>query len=157
MANGWNPIRDLVTLQERMNRLFEEAAVRRQGPRDDEEGRGVLRMEHADWHPAADVFETEGDYVVALDLPGVERAALSVNLDEDRLTISGDRQAEGGAPEGASVRRAERPAGRFARSFTLPAVVDRERITADYKDGVLFVTLPKRVEQQARRVEIKVS
>ncbi|HYP52556.1 MAG TPA: Hsp20/alpha crystallin family protein [Pyrinomonadaceae bacterium] len=156
MANGWNPIRDLVTLQERMNRLFEEAAVRRQGPRDEEEEPRAMTMQHADWTPAADVFEDESEYVIALDLPGVERAALGVNLDEDRLTISGERRAGAEAPEGANVRRAERPAGRFARSFTLPTLVDRERITADYKDGVLVVRLPKRVEQQARRVEIKV-
>ena len=150
MANGRNPIRDLVTLQERMNRLFEEAAVRRQGG-GEEEGRD-LSMERADWYPAADVFESEADFVVALDLPGVERGALKVDLDEDRLTVSGERRAEGGEV----VRRAERPAGRFARSFTLPSVVDRDRITADYKDGVLRLRLPKRVEPQERRVQIKV-
>jgi len=150
MANGWNPIRDLMTLQDRMNRLFEEAAVRNQGG--GEENERDLSMERADWHPAADVLETEADFVLALDLPGVERGALKVDLDEDRLTVSGERRAEGGE----SLRRSERPAGRFARSFTLPSVVDRERITADYKDGVLRLRLPKRVEQQARRVEIKV-
>ncbi|HEV2765740.1 MAG TPA: Hsp20/alpha crystallin family protein [Pyrinomonadaceae bacterium] len=150
MANGRNPLRDLVTLQDRMNRLFEEAAVRQQGGREEDERE--LTTERADWHPAADVFEGEADFVVALDLPGVERGALKVDLDEDRLTVSGERRAE----DGQTLRRSERPAGRFARSFTLPSVVDRGRITADYKDGVLRLRLPKRVEQQSRRVEIKV-
>ena len=148
MANGRNPFRDLVALQDRMNRLFEEAAERRQGGGDE----GDTSMERADWYPAADVFESDADFVVALDLPGVERGALKVDLDEDRLTVSGERRSEGGGV----VRRAERPAGRFARSFALPPVVDRDRITADYKDGVLRLRLPKRVEQPERRVQIKV-
>lgn len=159
MSHGWNPMRDLLTLQDRMNRLFEEAAVRRgeregAAPAAAAGAEDEAEMERADWHPAADVFEYEGEYVVALDLPGIDRAALDVSLDADRLTIRGARAAFAG--EGATPRRSERPAGRFLRSFTLPSVVDRDAIAADYKDGVLQVRLPKRVEQKSRRVEIKV-
>lgn len=150
MPNAWNPMRDLLTLQDRMNHLFEDAAVRQhRGAGEDEEA-----MDRADWQPAADVYEAAGEFVIALDLPGVRRDALNVSLDQDRLTISGERAKEGEV--GVQQRRAERPAGRFARSFTLPPSIDRARIAAEYQDGVLRLRLPKRAEQQPRRVEIKV-
>lgn len=145
----WGPMRDILTLQERMNRLFEDAAGRRAG-----DAEGEDEIEHADWFPAADVYERESEYLIALDLPGVERGALDVGLDENRLTVRGERKA---VDAEARPRRAERPSGRFARSFTLPDTVEREGVTADYKDGVLLLRVPKRREQQPRRVEIKVS
>lgn len=145
----WDPTRELTTLQERMNRLFENAAQRRY--RGDEENE--REMERADWYPPADVYERETEYVIALDLPGIQRNALDVSLDNDQLTIRGERAAEGEA----SQRRAERPFGRFVRSFSLPAIVDRKAIAADYKDGVLRLRLPKRAEQKANRLKIKVS
>ena len=139
--------RDLFTLQERMNRLFEEAADRR-ARADEPEG----EIERADWIPAADVYEDEREYSLALDLPGIDRSKLEVNLDDGRLVIRGDR-----APaEGVHARRTERPHGRFVRSFSLPDAVDRQRITADYKDGVLLLHLPKREEPQERRLKIEI-
>lgn len=145
-------MRDLMTLQERMNRLFEEAARRRGGAPED--GETEAEIERADWHPAADVFEDEQGYIIVLDLPGIERQALDVSLDNDRLTIKG---ARAGVAESGHRRRSERPSGRFLRSFSLPAIVDREGISADYKDGVLRLRLPKRTGQQARHIEIKIS
>ena len=144
----WGPMRDIMTLQERMNKLFEDAAERRAGG--NEEGDEI---ERADWFPAADVYEREGEYLIALDLPGVGRDRLDVGFDEKRLTVRGER---GPLDPEAHPRRAERPAGRFARSFTLPPSIDRARIAAEYQDGVLRLRLPKRAEQQPRRVEIKV-
>ena len=145
----FDPVRDLLTLQDRMNRLFEEAADRRSNtgtstPEDE--------IERADWVPAADVYEDEREYTLALDLPGIERGSLEVNLDDGRLVIRGSRAAAGGA----KARRAERPQGRFVRSFSLPDAVDRGSITADYKDGVLVLHLPKRDEQAGRmRIEVR--
>lgn len=151
MAQRWDPVRDLMTLQERMNRLFEDAAERRARAGEEKEA----DIEHADWVPAADVFEDETEFVIALDLPGIQRDGLDVGLDDNRLTIRGERVAPSA---GLQQRRAERPTGRFIRSFSLPEIVDREAIAADYKDGVLHLRLPKRTEQQqSRRVEIKVS
>ena len=146
----WHPVRDLFTLQDRMNRLFEEAAERR-GRTGEEESE--VEMERADWIPATDVYESEDEYTLALDLPGITREGLDVSLDEGRLTIRGERAP---APEGVVARRAERPAGRFARSFTLPEAVDRQSISADYKDGVLRLRLPKRKEQPPQRVRIDI-
>jgi HSP20 family protein len=147
MRHRFDPVRDLFTLQDRMNRLFEEAASRRGGEAE-EEG----EIERADWIPAADVYEEEGEFVVTLDLPGIRRDGLDVNLDEGRLTIRGERAPK----EGVQLRRSERPHGRFVRSFSLPDAVDRHAITADYKDGVLTLHLPKRTEPKERRVKIDI-
>ena len=147
MRHRWDPVRDLFSLQDRMNRLFEEAAERRARPEEAE-----AEIEHADWLPAADVYEDEGAYTLALDLPGIRREALDVSLDEGRLMIRGERPQA----EGVTVRRGERPQGRFARSFGLPDAVDRHGITADYKDGVLLLRIPKRAEQPAHRLKIDI-
>ena len=148
----WHPVRDLFTLQDRMNRLFEEAAERRERTGEGE-AEAEVEMERADWIPAADVYESEGDYTLVLDLPGITREGLDVSLDEGRLTIRGERAP---APEGVHARRTERPAGRFVRSFMIPEAVDRQAIAANYKDGVLSLRLPKRTEQPQRRVRIDI-
>jgi HSP20 family protein len=147
MAQGWNPMRDLVTLQDRMNRLFQEAAEKRSRG----EGESDQEIERADWIPAADIYETETEYSIVVDLPGIERAALEISLDDDRLTIRGERTLDN---EGQ--HRTERPHGRFLRKFGVPATVDQKAIAADYKDGVLRVQLPKRKEQKTKKVEIKI-
>jgi len=148
MAQRWDPLRDLVTLQDRMNRLFQEAADKRaHGAQESEQ-----EIERADWIPLADIYETEKEYIIVVDLPGIERDALEISLDNDRLTIGGVR-----APEDEGQHRRERPAGRFLRKFGVPATVDQKAIAAEYKDGVLRLRLPKRKEQKARKVEIKIS
>ncbi|MDT5293830.1 MAG: hypothetical protein QOJ76_710 [Acidobacteriota bacterium] len=139
--------RDLFSLQDRMNRLFEEAADRRTQAGEDEG-----EIERADWIPAADVYEDEREYLLVLDLPGIRRDGLDVSLDEGRLVIRGERVTA----EGLHARRTERPQGRFVRTFSLPDVVDRGAITADYKDGVLLLHLPRRNEQQGRRLKIDI-
>jgi HSP20 family protein len=143
----WNPLHDLVTLQDRMNRLFEDASRRRASetnPSDEVEG--------ADWYPAADVYEHEGEYTVAIDLPGIDRSSLDISVDDGRLTVKGNR-----AGQDATVQRGECPRGKFLRTFSVPASVDQNDISASYKDGVLRVRLPKRAERKAQRVEIKIS
>jgi HSP20 family protein len=143
----WNPLHDLVSLQDRMNRLFEDATQRRASEADARD-----EIERADWCPAADVYETDEEYVVAVDLPGIDRATLHVSVDENRLTIKGSR------PDARTTQhRGECPRGNFLRTFSVPGLVDQKAIKADYKDGVLEVHLPKRSERKAQRVEIKVS
>jgi len=150
MAKSWDPLRDLLLLQDRMNRLFDDATQRRaQGgaqsePRD---------FERADWSPASDVYNREGEYSIQVDLPGIERSSLDISLEDDRLMIRGERKVEGEAE-----RNIERPHGRFLKKFgPLPSDIDSKAIKAEYKDGVLTLRLPKRKEQKSRRVEIKVS
>jgi HSP20 family protein len=143
----WNPLHDLVTLQDRMNRLFEDASQRHA------ERNVSQEMEGADWYPPADVSETEAEYTIAVDLPGIDRGALDISVDENRLTIKGTR----GNAEEVKQHRSECPRGNFIRTFTVPGVVDQGKITASYKDGVLRVALPRKAQRQSQKVEIKVS
>ena len=143
----WNPLHDLVSLQDRMNRLFEDASQRRAS-----EANSSDEVEAADWYPAADVYEQEGEYTVAVDIPGIDRATLDISVDNDRLTIKGNRVL----PD-STRHRAECPSGKFLKTFSVPAAVDQGGIRADYKDGVLQVHLPKRPERKSQRVEIKIS
>jgi HSP20 family protein len=146
MSQQWNPLHDLMLLQDRMNRLFEDATQRRAQsgePTGDE-------FERADWTPAADIYETESGYTIALDLPGINRDALQI--DENRLMVKGTRVVDA-----SSARRSERPRGKFLRSFSIPGSIDQGKIGAEYKDGVLQVRLPKRAEQKAQKIEVKIS
>lgn len=144
----WNPLNDLVSLQDRMNRLFEDATHRRgrDNPADEVEG--------ADWYPAADVYENEKSYILAVDVPGIDRSTLDISVDDDTLAIRGSKPEIAGID--ATQHRRERACGKFLRSFSVPASVDQKGIKADYRDGVLQVHLPKRAERKAQRVEIKV-
>lgn len=148
MSRPWNPLQDLIVLQDRMNRLFEDATQRRAR----EESEKSDELDRADFTPAADIYETDLAYSIAVDLPGVDRSTLEIDVDENRLSIKGTREIEE-----SNQHRSERPYGKFARSFTVPGSVDQANIKAEYKDGVLEITLPKRKEQKAKRVEIKVT
>jgi HSP20 family protein len=148
MSQQWNPLQDLMVLQDRMNRLFEDATQRRTQT----DGGTGDEFERADWTPAADIYETESGYLIALDLPGIKRDALEIDIDDNRLVIKGTRVVDE-----SKTRRSERPRGKFVRSFTVPVSVDQHKIDADYKDGVLQVRLPKRAEQKAQKIEVKIS
>ena len=144
MSQQWNPLQDLMVLQDRMNRLFEDATQRRTQPADDE-------FERADWTPAADIYETDSGYSIAMDLPGIDREALEIDIDDSRLIVKGTREIT--EPK---QHRSERPRGKFLRTFSVPGSVDQAKIGAEYKDGVLQIRLPKRTEQKPKRIDIKV-
>jgi HSP20 family protein len=146
MAQQWNPLQDLVVLQDRMNRLFEDATQRR----NQAETRGD-DFERADWTPAADIYETESGFLLALDLPGIDREALEIDVDDNRLIVKGTRMIEE-----SRQHRSERPRGKFLRTFSVPASVDQGKIGAEYKDGVLQIRLPKRTEQKPKKIDIKI-
>src|ERR1044072_3408666 len=144
----WNPLQDLMMLQDRMNRLFEDATQRRTQTTG-EVGDEFVR---ADWTPVADIYETDSGYSIPIDLPGRKRAAIEIDIDDNRLIVKGTREIDG-----SKSRRNERPRGKFLRSFSLPASIDQGRIGADYKDGVLQIRLPQRAEQKAQKIEVKIS
>src|SRR5215510_8385748 len=144
MSQQWNPLQDLMVLQDRMNRLFEDATQRRQAGPDDE-------FERADWTPAADIYETESGYLIAMDLPGIDREALEIDIDDSRLMVKGTRLIVE-----SKQHRTERPRGKFLRTFSVPGSVDQAKIAADYKDGVLQIRLPKRTEQKPKKIDIKI-
>ena len=145
MAQQWNPLQDLMTLQDRMNRLFEDATQRRANTESGDE------FERADWTPPADIYDSESGYRIAIDLPGVNRETVEIDVDDNRLIVKGTRVVE------ESRHRSERPRGKFLRTFSIPGTVDQGGIGAEYKDGVLQIHLPKRQEQKAQKVVIKVS
>jgi len=140
-----------MVLQDRMTRLFEDATQRR--AREETETGDEFERPDWDWTPAADIYETEENYLIAIDLPGIDRSTLSIYLDDDRLVVKGDRLLE----EETKEHRCERPRGRFLRTFSLPGSVNQTEIGAEYKDGVLQIQLPKRKEQKAKRIEIRIS
>lgn len=147
MAQQWNPLQDLVVLQDRMNRLFEDATQRRsQSETADDE------FERADWTPAADIYETESGFLLALDLPGIDREALEIDAEDNRLIVKGTRTVTE-----SKQHRTERPRGKFLRTFSVPGSVDQSKIGAEYKDGVLQIRLPKRTEQKPKKIDIKIS
>ena len=148
MSQQWNPLQDLMVLQDRMNRLFEDATQRRNRADAD----AGDEFERADWTPAADIYETESSYLIAMDLPGIDRQALEIDVDENRLVVKGTR-----ALDEPKQHRAERPRGKFLRTFSVPVSVEQRKIAAEYKDGVLQIRLPKRSEQTSKKIDIKIS
>lgn len=110
----------------------------------------------AAWMPALDVYEDKETLVVQAELPGLKREDIDVSLHDGTLTISGERKA---APrsENVEVYRAERRAGRFQRTVTLPPTVAIEKVKAGYADGVLTITLPKTEEAKPKRIDVSVN
>lgn len=108
-----------------------------------------------DWHPSADILERDDHYEVTVDLPGVDKANVRITVENDQLTISGERNEERKTEEG-QMRRFERFSGSFRRSFSLPEGVDPESVGAEYQDGVLTVKVPKPAEAKPKLIEVKV-
>lgn len=147
----WEPFRDLVSLQDRMNRLFDDSfrSVSR-GAGEEEWALG------GSWAPAVDIFEQEGNIVLKAELPGVDSKDVDVRIENNILTLRGERKFDSEVNK-ENYHRVERAYGTFSRSFTLPTVVDTEKIKADFKDGVLKVTLPKREEAKPKQISISVT
>jgi HSP20 family protein len=139
----WSPFRDMSLLQNQMNRIFQETM---QGWPASTDGGGT-------WMPAADIFETENDLLVKVDLPGVDPKQTDVRVENNVLTIRGERQLEEETNK-ENFHRVERTYGTFSRSFTLPASVNADKIQANYKNGVLSITLPKAEQARPRRIQI---
>ena len=108
------------------------------------------------WTPAVDILEKGDDLVIRAEVPGIERDAIDVKVEDNTLILSGERARETEDDDTQAYRR-ERVYGSFVRSFTLPKTVDATRITAEYKNGVLEITIPKAEEAKPRRIEIKVA
>ena len=140
----WDPFRELSTLQDRMNRLFEDANG---GSR-----RGEAPATTA-WRPAVDIHETETQIVVKAEVPGMERDGIELGLENNVLTLKGDRRFEKDTTE-ENYHRIERAYGSFSRSFSIPSVVDENKISADYKEGVLTISLPKTEKARAKQIAI---
>jgi len=139
------PFRGLSTLQGQFNRLFNESF------RNQAEESALTT-----WAPAVDIYETPNELVVKADLPDVNEKDIDVRVENNLLTIRGERKFEKSVSE-ENYLRVERTYGAFSRSFSLPNTVNAEAIGAEYKNGVLTVTLPKREESKPRQVKVTVN
>jgi len=146
----WEPFRDLVGLQDRMNRLFDESF------RGLNRGSGDEDWSLGAWAPAVDIFEQDGNIVLNAELPGIDAKDVDIRLENNVLTLRGERKVDNEVKRD-NYHRVERAYGTFTRSFTLPTVVDQEKIKAEYKDGVLKVVLPKREEAKPKQISISVN
>lgn len=140
----YDPFRDLRSLQEEVNRLFSTNLPRSFA--DEGLSRGA-------WMPSVDIFENKDQIVLEAELPGMSREDFEVTIENNVLTLRGERRFEK-KDETDNYHRVERAYGTFTRSFTLPQTVSGESATAEYKNGVLRVVLQKREEVKARRIEI---
>jgi HSP20 family protein len=141
----WNTFQGLSGLQEQVNRLFDTSFP----------GRSDNSALTA-WAPAVDIYETENELVVKADLPDVSEKDLDVRIENNTLTIRGERKFEKKVAED-NYLRIERTYGSFSRSFSLPNTVNSEAIKADYKNGVLTVELPKRAESKPKQIKVNVT
>jgi HSP20 family protein len=141
----YDPFRDLRTLQEEVNRLFTGNIPR---AFDDE------NVARGSWSPNVDIYENKDQLVLEAELPGMQREDFDLSVENNVITLRGERQFEK-KENTDNYHRVERAYGSFLRSFTLPNTVSSEGATADYRNGVLRVTLPKRAETKARRIEVK--
>jgi HSP20 family protein len=145
----WDPFRDLVHLQDRMNRMFDESYRGRGNAGEDDWNLGS-------WAPPVDIFEREGTIVMKAELPGVDPKDVDVRVENNVLTLRGQRKLDEEVKK-ENYHRVERSYGTFTRSFTLPTVVDTDKIAAEYKDGVLRLTLPTKAEARPKQISINVS
>jgi HSP20 family protein len=143
----WEPFRDLMTTQREFDRLFKEAFSPMFG-----EGELSTRT----WAPPVDIYENENNIVLKADLPGVDPKDVEVRVEDSTLYLKGERKFEKETKE-ENYHRVERSYGSFARSFSLPNSINAEKVKAEYKDGLLTLTLPKREEAKPKTIKIDVS
>ncbi len=140
----YDPFRDLRSLQEEVNRLFSTNLTRAFG--DEGIGRGA-------WAPSVDIYENKDQIVLEAELPGMQREDFDLAIENNVITLRGERRFEK-TDESDNYHRVERSYGSFTRSFTLPQTVSADDARAEYTNGVLRVTLPKREEAKSRRIEV---
>jgi HSP20 family protein len=143
----WTPLQDLATVQDRMNRLFHEFHSRQE---DDVMTRGA-------WVPPVDIFESGNkELVIKAELPAMTREEIDVTVENQTLSIRGEKKFNQEVKD-EQYHRVERTYGAFSRSFTLPLTVDVTKVAAEYKDGVLTVTLPLREEAKPKHIKVEVA
>jgi HSP20 family protein len=128
----WDPLRDLLALHEQIGQL--------------------VGTDAPGWTPPVDLYETQGAFVLTAELPGLTRDAIEIHAEESRIVIRGERA--GGAVPCEQYHRVERGHGRFSRAFLLPEPIEVEAVSADLKDGLLTVTIPKAGGRGARRISV---
>ena len=141
----WDPFREMSKVQDQVNRFFEDSFLRRGSE-------SSLSL----WAPEVDIHETQDALVLEADLPGLEDKDLDIRVENNMLTIRGERKFEKKVSE-ENYLRVERSYGSFCRSFSLPHTVNTDQIQANYRNGVLTVRLPKREEAKPKQIKVSVN
>ena len=141
----WEPFRGVTALQDQINRLFHDAF-----------DRTGEQSNLSAWAPAVDIYESEQELVVKADLPDIDPKGLDIRVENNLLTIRGERKFEKKVSE-ENYLRVERSFGSFARSFTLANTVDTDAIKAEYQNGVLTLSIPKREEAKPKQIKVNVN
>jgi HSP20 family protein len=140
----WDPFREFTTLQDRMNRLFQDSF----GDREE-------ALTTTAFAPPVDVYEDEHNVTLKIEVPGIEEKDIDVRIENNVLTVHGERKFEKEEKE-ENYRRVERQYGSFARSFTVPNTVDTEKVQANYDKGVLKIALAKKAEAKPKQIKVNV-
>ena len=146
LITRWDPFREFETLQDRMNRLFRGSY----GPEGREEALATTTFA-----PPVDVYEDEQNITLKIEVPGIEEKDIDVRIENNTLTVHGERKFEKEEKE-ENYRRVERQYGSFTRNFTLPTTVDPENVAADYDKGVLKIKLAKKAEAKPKQIKVNV-
>jgi len=150
MITRWDPFREFVTLQGRMNRLFGSSFNDSYNPENPNEA-----LSTTTFTPAVDVYEDEHSVTLKIEVPGIDEKDIDVRVENNTLTVHGERKFEKEEKE-ENYRRVESQYGSFTRTFTLPTTVDSEKIEANYDKGVLKIQLAKKAEAQPKQIKIGV-
>ncbi|HXZ78595.1 MAG TPA: Hsp20/alpha crystallin family protein [Terriglobales bacterium] len=144
MITRWDPFRELSSLQERVNRLFQETGGRQES------------LTTGSFVPAVDIYEDDHNIKLKMEVPGIDQKDLDIQVENNTLTVKGQRKFEKEEKE-ENFHRIERHYGSFYRSFALPNAVDTDKVSADYQNGVLNIVLPKRAEATPKQVKVNVT
>jgi HSP20 family protein len=145
----WNPWKELEEMEKRLSTVFGPARSAAGG--DKQEAIAVT-----EWSPLVDITEDDKEFVVKAEIPEMKKEDIKINVHDDVLTISGERKYEK-EEKGKKYHRVERAYGSFMRSFTLPEEADGTKVSAEYKDGVLKVHLPKSEKAKPKAIEVKIA
>jgi HSP20 family protein len=144
VVTRWEPLKDLMALQERMNKLFDETF-----------SRGAQDVDVGAWSPPVDILEQGDEVIIKMELAEADQKAIDIKVEGNALTIKGERELEEGTKR-EDYLRLERPYGAFSRSFSLPTTVDYEKVKASQKDGILRIVLPKKEETKPKQIKVEV-
>jgi HSP20 family protein len=146
LLTRWDPLRDMATLQNRINRFVRESY----SPEGPEEA-----LTTTTFAPPVDIYEDEHTITLQMEVPGIDEKDIDVRMEDNTLTVHGERKMEKEQKE-ENFRRIERQYGSFTRSFTLPSSVDRGQVSADYEKGVLKIKLAKKAEAKPKQIKVNV-
>lgn len=144
----WEPFRDLVSTHDHFNQLFNETFARAFGNQQEVSPRA--------WVPPVDIGETEDSLVLKAELPGIKPDDVEIRVEDNTLYLKGERKFEKEVKE-ENLHQVERSYGTFSRSFALPSSIDSDKVKAEYQNGVLTLTMPKREEAKPKTIKIDVS